>query len=318
MLPSGQHALGQVRGAGAHVAPGAAAARARRRPCGGMRCSAHARQVGDRRADLQQRSGEAEQLGVAPVPGDQPQLRVDHADALAHVLQRRFEHALVEAQVLRGLADDRGDGVEVAPALASRGIEQHARRRRAQHRGQFALDRASVCAGTGPLGRRIAQAMRPRVRAAGSADPASRSVARVEAAPRAPRRSRRTAPASTVASVPANRLAPTARPSRLQPVRPNNAIRRQPVRIRTGPAAATPATIPRDASPHRHQQAPRPTPRTPATMPTDRRARRRLRPPHRERQRRRQRRQRRERHRADVGQRVAAGDQAAVAPTPAA
>jgi len=38
-------------------------------------------------------------------------LRVDHADALAHVLQRRFEHALVEAQIGRSLADDGGDRV---------------------------------------------------------------------------------------------------------------------------------------------------------------------------------------------------------------
>ena len=41
------------------------------------------------------------------------------------------------------LVDDRGDGVEVVAvaAFATRRIEQHARRRRAQHRGQFALHR---------------------------------------------------------------------------------------------------------------------------------------------------------------------------------
>jgi hypothetical protein len=46
----------------------------------GAGCAAH--QVATGTADLQQHRREAEQLGVAPVPGDQPQLGIDHADAL--------------------------------------------------------------------------------------------------------------------------------------------------------------------------------------------------------------------------------------------
>ena len=76
-----------------------------------------AHQLGHRHADVQQLRRIVEAFGIAPVPGHQPQLGIDHADALAHVLQRGLEHALVEAQRLRGLADDVGDGVQVAAGV---------------------------------------------------------------------------------------------------------------------------------------------------------------------------------------------------------
>ncbi len=137
-----EHALRQVRRTGTHerqparerVLQVALVRHALQRP---------RRQLRDGSTHAQQRVGEAEQFGITAVPCDQAQLRVDDADALAHVLQRGFEHALVEAEILRGGIDDRGDGVEVVAvaAFAPRGIEQHPRRGRAQHGGEFALHR---------------------------------------------------------------------------------------------------------------------------------------------------------------------------------
>ena len=112
MLPSGSTRSDRCARAGAHVGE-APLQRALEVALRRQALQRPAREIGDRASDLQQLVREAEQLHVAPVPRHQPQLRIDHADALAHVLQRRLEHALVEAQVGRGLADDRGDGVEV-------------------------------------------------------------------------------------------------------------------------------------------------------------------------------------------------------------
>ena len=93
-----------------------------------------------RNTDLEQGLRILEERGIAPVPGDQPQLGIDHTDALAHVFQSGLEHLLVETQRLRGLPDDGRYGVKICTLLTACGIEQQASRSRAQHRGQFPLD----------------------------------------------------------------------------------------------------------------------------------------------------------------------------------
>ena len=131
----GEHALGQVRRAGAHEGQaslqGGLVRAAVRHPLQGP-----AGELGDRAADLQQLIGKAEYFHVTAIPRDQALFAIDHADPLAHVLQRRFQHLLVETQVLRGLADDRRDRIQF-PALAPRRIQQQARGCGTEHGGEF-------------------------------------------------------------------------------------------------------------------------------------------------------------------------------------
>ena len=280
MLPSGNTRSDRCGGAGAHVreaplqralgdrrwAASAAAPSAARSAIGVPTCSSV--------------RGIAEQLGIAAVPRHQPQLRIDHADALAHVLQRRFEHALVEAQVLRGLADDRRDGVQVR--RPSRRAASSSTRADAEP-STAASSRstcASVCAGTAPVAGRLVQQLRRRVRAAGSANrhragSAHRGRAARAAAPRGA-----TARPAPWPRCPTNRLAPTARPEAAPAGQPEQPVRRQPV------PAERPVLQPRrrdaahssaiGSSSTQHHTA------NPASDAGHRRARRRLRPPHRE------------------------------------
>ncbi|MNT01932.1 hypothetical protein D3C72_1364190 [compost metagenome] len=98
------------------------------------------RQVRHRLPHLQQLRRELEQRGITTVPGHQLQLRIDHADALAHVLQRRFEQALVEAQRLGGFANRTGDRLQGRGTAIACGLHQQAGHARAHHGGQFTLD----------------------------------------------------------------------------------------------------------------------------------------------------------------------------------
>jgi hypothetical protein len=74
MLPSGNTALGQVRGAGTHVRQAALAGRHRRSSACAERTQRPLRGLGDRHAHPQHAGREAEQFGVAAIPGHQPQL----------------------------------------------------------------------------------------------------------------------------------------------------------------------------------------------------------------------------------------------------
>ena len=96
------------------------------------------RRIRDRHAHLQHAGRVAQQFFVAAIPRHQMQVRIDHADALAHVLQRRFQQALVEAQVFPRLADDFRHRIEIGTGLrAPGGVQQQACRRAAEHRCQF-------------------------------------------------------------------------------------------------------------------------------------------------------------------------------------
>ena len=216
-----------------------------------------ARQLGDRAAHLQQLVREAEQLDVAPVPCDQPQLRIDHADALAHVLQRGFEHALVEAQVVRGFADDGGDGVEVAP-LAARAPHRAARAPMPSRARRPVRARSALRSAPAPARRAARPAAAARTRSRGrKRRPASRSVCDVEAAVGAmrrlaapQRRQHRGQRADEQAG--ADRTA-----ERLQPVRPNSASGASQCRP-NGPLSSHGAVAPRTSHRHRQQQHPGP------------------------------------------------------------
>ncbi len=80
-----------------------------------------------------------EQLRIAAVPRHHAQFGIDHADALAHVFQCRFQHALIEAQILRGLADDGRDRVQLVTPSVTHDVQQQMRRRRTDYRGKFVL-----------------------------------------------------------------------------------------------------------------------------------------------------------------------------------
>ncbi len=136
----GEAAFGNQRRARAHVRE--APLHARCRVAGADRAALDrvTHQFLDRPTHREHAGGILEQFGVATVPGDDAQIRIDDADALRHVLERGEEHALVEAQVGRGLVDDRGERVELAATLAPRDIEQKARRRRADDGRQFVFD----------------------------------------------------------------------------------------------------------------------------------------------------------------------------------
>ena len=82
--------------------------------------------------------------------------------------------------------------------------------------------RASITAGTGPVAGASASNAST-LRAGRKRRPALRRVSRSEPRAASRRGADRAIASSTVARVPANRLAPTARPRRLQPVRPNSA-----------------------------------------------------------------------------------------------
>ncbi len=98
------------------------------------------RQVRHRLPHLQQLRRELEQRGVAAVPGHQLQLRIDHADALAHVLQGSLQQALVEAQYLGGFTDRAGNSVQRRCATIACRLHQQPRHACTDHGGQFALD----------------------------------------------------------------------------------------------------------------------------------------------------------------------------------
>ncbi|MNV41470.1 hypothetical protein D3C71_1331070 [compost metagenome] len=67
-------------------------------------------------------------------------MRIDHADALAHVFQCRFQQALVEAQHLGGLADGAGDRFQWCGTAITRGLDQQPRHACADHGGELALN----------------------------------------------------------------------------------------------------------------------------------------------------------------------------------
>ncbi len=127
-----KHPLGQMRRASAHEGQPPVhrtLVATARRHC--LQCPAG--QINNWAAHLQQFIGESKHARIWPVPRHQPLLAVDHADALAHVLQRRLQHLLTEAQILGGFADD-GRHRRQLTSLASCRVQQQACGGRTQHR----------------------------------------------------------------------------------------------------------------------------------------------------------------------------------------
>ena len=220
----GQPTLGQVRRTRAHVFQTAPATRldiAFADQAGG---NVVAHQVEHRTSHLEQAVRVVEQVRIGLVPGHHAQLGVDHADALAHVGQRRRQHALVETQVLRGLAHDRGHGVQILAALVAHHVQQQPGRGRSDDGGQLVIDcghQRPVRPGPGPgasrnscwtrdSGRKRAESARSSC--IGTPPPDAAGGSR-------PKRERATS--ATTARL-ASRLNTTARPSPLQPDSPNS------------------------------------------------------------------------------------------------
>ena len=98
------------------------------------------REVDHGLSDLQQLRREPEQRGVAAVPGHQLQLCIHHADALAHVLQRGFQQALVEAQHLGRFANGASHRIQRRGATLACGFDQQPCHACADHGRQLTLD----------------------------------------------------------------------------------------------------------------------------------------------------------------------------------
>ena len=99
-----------------------------------------ANQVGHRPTDEEHAVGIVEEFAVAPIPGHQTHLAIDHADALAHVLEGGLQQFAVEAQSLAGLVQHRDHLAQLQTAAA-------------QHRGQHQPRRAGADgSGQQPLG----------------------------------------------------------------------------------------------------------------------------------------------------------------------
>ncbi len=304
-----ERALGQMRRARTHLRQPPLHARVDVAGAGEPAREVVPHQLGHRPADRQQAVGIGEQFGVAAVPRDHVERRVDHADALAHVLQRRLEHALVEAQVLAGLADDGGDRVELAAAFAPRHLDQQARRRGADHAGQLVLDRGDRGGIGAAVVRRIAEQRD---------DPLARQEARGQ---------RLQFGGGKIA---VRRDGAVARPARARGQREHRDVHRQAGDHRARQFA--PVAQPEQLRRRQRREAERPAvqqrrgarqqgrrqhvePDQAAGDEAERdRARADRRPVHRHQHRRHQAGQRRERQRADVGQRVAAGERARIRP----
>ena len=310
----GKHALGQMAGACAHVgqAPLQCLAFLRRLADAGDFAQRPGGGFGDRHPDPQHAGWVIEQLLVATIPGHQPQVGIDHADALGHVLERCFQHPLVEAQVLAGLADDGGHGIEIRALLvALGGIKQQARGGAAEDRGQLVFHpRFDGRRHRALFGRMLQQLVHPRRRQEASAGIAQGLQVRAAclvppwgAAHGRDQQGRRGADEQADAHR-ATQPAPAGQSE--------HCIRRQPVHAER-PVVEPCGQHAQRGGEHRHQHHPRPC-REPRQHAGRRRVGRRLRAPHRESQRGRQCRQGRKRHRADIGQRFTATHQPAVGP----
>uniref|UniRef100_A0A1I7Y3B3 DhaL domain-containing protein n=1 Tax=Steinernema glaseri TaxID=37863 RepID=A0A1I7Y3B3_9BILA len=95
--------------------------------------------VGNRPADTDQPVGVVEQFQVATVPGHQAQRLVDHADALADVLDGPLQQGAVELQHLGGFIGDAYHVLQLHVAAFDGRLDHGAGRGGAEHAGQQAL-----------------------------------------------------------------------------------------------------------------------------------------------------------------------------------
>ncbi len=93
----------------------------------------------DRPADVQHAVGITEHVLIAAVPCDQPHVGIDHAHALADVLQRGRQHLTVEAQLLAGFVEQRHHFAQFHAGAAQRAGQREPRRCRADGRCQQAF-----------------------------------------------------------------------------------------------------------------------------------------------------------------------------------
>ena len=134
---------------------------------------------GDRLTDMDEAGGQVEQGDVAGVPGDQPQVGIDHADALIDVVERGLEQFAVELDGLGRLVEHPHHVLGRATASGEGGGDDAAGRGGPDGSGQHPLGGAGEAGiggvavlehlpglaregGEGPLGPRIAdEARRP-------------------------------------------------------------------------------------------------------------------------------------------------------------
>ncbi|PBJ16724.1 hypothetical protein BSG18_57250 [Pseudomonas ogarae] len=98
-----------------------------------------ANDIGNGPADTDQAVRILEQLQVATVPGHQPEGLVDHADALADVLDGALQQRAVELQHFRRFVCDPDDVFELHLPTFNGGFYHSPCRRRPEYTGQQAL-----------------------------------------------------------------------------------------------------------------------------------------------------------------------------------
>jgi hypothetical protein len=105
-------------------------------------------QVDDRFPDVDHAGRIVHQLLVAAVPADEPLRRIDDADALRNVLERRVEQAPVESERLRGFIEQQYDVADFRAGFAQCGGHYDTCRRCPDGAGDQALGKqqqAPVC-----------------------------------------------------------------------------------------------------------------------------------------------------------------------------
>ncbi|OPZ11339.1 MAG: hypothetical protein BWZ07_02067 [Alphaproteobacteria bacterium ADurb.BinA280] len=100
------------------------------------------KQVIYRHTNLQQMRRIEEKVLISLIPSHEAQIAIDHGNALPHILQRGFQHTLIESKRLRSFAHNRCHCLQIMAMGSTRCIQQKTCRGSAQYRCQLALDRA--------------------------------------------------------------------------------------------------------------------------------------------------------------------------------
>ena len=90
---------------------------------------ARAQNAVERRADLTELGRQVEQLAELAVPADQPHVLVEHAQAVAHLIERRLQQIAIVLQRLGGVVEQAQRGLAAGVATTQQQRQDEARRR---------------------------------------------------------------------------------------------------------------------------------------------------------------------------------------------
>ena len=96
----------------------------------------------ERHADPAQLRRQVQQLAELPVPADQPHVLVEHAEAVAHLVERRLQQVAVVLQRLGGIVEQAQGRLAAGVAAAQQQRQHQARGGRTDGAGQQMLGEA--------------------------------------------------------------------------------------------------------------------------------------------------------------------------------